>query len=459
MVNINKTIKAILAILLISTPVLSQVSLDEATDEAVKFKEPAEGINLEPKHKVNVGNTEYWPFEITDLGKIQFIVPINAETGEVADNTTWTPIMETHYLANFFKTTDSIKGYLDSAQSFGEGKESTFSSAKEELESFYEPQINITLNNMDPLQNKLGEAADAAKTLQSDSIDTSSQIENLNTPSDVTKAEQNIKSVINQQRSLINIGEEVNSRANDLEQEVVAARDEGEIDSGVATSILSITDGVKSDYIQVRNNLQGSENTLNSFLDSLDSKIEDFKTKLQKRMEIPEEQKTRNQILEQLDNYQTKVNKLVNNSQDLPYSYLQGEGFQDTSESTLNMIQDSISDCQTDNISKCKEAIDQYQEIESSIQEMNQTIQDYEPCTEGETKECTVNGQQGIQQCQNGQWTTCTPTDTGGVNWGLVGGLTIILAVLILYKFKDKIFQGGEDHEQKKKQGPENLWS
>ena len=92
---------------------------------------------------------------------------------------------------------------------------------------------------------------------------------------------------------------------------------------------------------------------------------------------------------------------------------------------------------------------DDFDEVETLISRLESDIENYgRECTSGQIRSCTTStGESGTQTCTNGVWGVCV-TGGGGLNWILIIGLVIILALLVLYKFKDKIFGGGKVEEE-----------
>ncbi len=453
------TLKTLLFILLFTLSVSAQVTVEEATQTALLYKEPIETIDLEPNHRVTVGADRYWPIEIKRMREIMFIAPIHTETGELAEENQWTQIMKTHYLANFFSTNNAVRSYFQSSKRFGQDKQALFEEGKGEL-IFYEGQINTTLPSMAPLQQLLDEGMDQAEKLRYDSIDATSAITKINTPDDVLTSFNKIQAVFNAEEALINKGKEINQKVSELDKEVVQARSEGKISDGVATALLQVTSPLSDNYIPREDTLRENRNTVLDFFNSLDSKVDDFKTVLKNRVDVPEEEQQRNQVINQLNEYSTTLTNISEESHDVPQRYLDDENFDSIYEETIQIITESQAKCSPEEeLSTCLQAKENYQEIETNIAILEEVLEGYTPCVEGQTRTCTVNGEQGTQECIGGQWTTCRVVEElSTINWRMIALLSLLIIALIAYKYKDQIFQPTEEQEEQEGEQYGDFW-
>lgn len=452
--------KITLLMLIISYPVHATLTKEEAAEKAMPYVEVAEGetIDISPSQRIEVDGEEYWPFEVRELGTIRFMIPIHQETGEIAEENYWEQIMETHYLANFFATTDSIMNYLESAQDFAQDKKSTFGNEESSLRSHQELlEENVTPPTIEPLREKLQKGEEKAEELRTQTITTKAKSEEITTPENKVEMESEINSVFQIQRDLIEIGREIEDKAWDLESDIekIGVEEIGDR----AYDMLQTAADLKIDYTGMESTLDENERQINNlFKDIIEEEVQSYQSRLGSRLEISEEEKERNEIIYQLEEYSQELENISQKGiEEVPEAYLKEEEFELIEEDTIEIIKESIEKCEPEkdieeiNMDECREAENKYTEIENNIEEMKQVIEGYDPeCEPGETRECTIDGEDGIQQCgEDGLWEPCEPIEeTAEINWTLVGSLAAIIIILTLYRYRGKLKSEEENEEE-----------
>lgn len=466
--NTRRTVSILIFLILLSTVGIA-VSQQKAYENAHEYKKEYEQVNAPtPAHKVEVNGTEYWPFEITgSQGNIKLIVPINSDTGEVAIENQ-KKIIETHYIANFFEKTDSVEDYLQSAEEFSKDIQQTFSSKKSELENTYAPQVenrNVTLQTMEPLQSSLKEALSKSKELKSMVSQTRDDLDEIDNPQMIFTSYQSMLDTLDKDSGTLNSVKNSTQRAGDFKQEVTSKSDSlgTDLARDLRTIIAEQVEDKGQLYSGREDTINNNEDNIVDFFDSTEEKVEGYRATLNERINMTQIEKERVKVLNQLNKYSNQLNDITNKSgsDDIPDWYLEQENFKVLVNETSDLIENSQENCsEEENLTEtCLPVKNNYDKIEGNLEKLNNTVASYEPkCQEGETRECTVNNKKGVEKCVNGHWSECQPTEgEGGINWTLIGGLSAILIVLIIYKFKDRLFGGGEEHEEKEK-GMEEMW-
>jgi len=477
--KLRKIIKIIPLILLITSTATATLTREEAADEAMKYVEAIEGENLDlnPSQRVEFGGDEYWVFDVKKHGRREFMLPINAETGEVAEQEARETIVRIQYVAGSFEAEDiGIEDYLSSTLNFAIDIKSEFTEQKEELELFTEGSLegNISMEEALPskaaLEKSLEETIDIAEELQSTIIETESILGNINSPMDPTSAYQSIHQVFNLQESLADTLGEIRPIANQFNSELSEAYDNGWVDLEDRLDLEDAADAViirQRKIENIKTDLIRNRDNINEFFDhTIDERVASFTSKLNERLEISEEEKERNEIIGQLSQYSEDLENITNKaSEEVPGSYLTDQGFKALEDNVIEKIQQAREKCEPEKdieeieMEECREAENKYSEIEDILVEMQEVINEYEKeCQPGETRECTTNGEQGIQRCgSDGLWKECEPIETRDTNWTVIGGLSAVLVGLILYKFKDKFKTEDKKHERKT-EDVEDLW-
>lgn len=449
------------------------IPIEDAFQKASQYQESGESLDMSPQSTVEVDGVRYWPVEIKIAGNIRIIIPINAETGELAIENQ-DQIARTHYIANFFKDKDvGIETYLSSTLDFATETKSNFIDQKEELELFTEDSLEgdvsmgEALPSKEPLEKSLKEAIDIAEALRSTTLETQSAVDNVDTPDDTLNAFNSIHSVFDLHEEFTNKIEEIRPIAGQFNSELSSAYDNGWIDIEDYWDLGEVADEVRisqSELDRISDTIAGNKGAVNSFFDSVDDDIDIFQSRLDDRLDISQEEEERIEIVNQLSNYSKQLNDVMNESQEIPVSYLEDNDFDIISEDLSDLIVELQERCQEDaNMTECLEVKNNYTQIESDLDEMRGIMDEYDPvCEPGESRECTVDGEDGIQYCIDGQWGECQPIETPGIlddmNWTLTGGLIAILLVLILYRYKDQLFEGGEETAKEKGGGMEEMW-
>ncbi len=478
--KLRKIIKIIPLILLITSMGTATLTREEAADEAVQYIEAIEGesLDLNPSQRVKFDGEEYWVFDVSKHGRREFMLPINAETGEVAEQEAREQAVRIQYVAGSFKAEHvGIEDYLSSTLDQAIDIKSEFTEQKEELELFTEDSLeeNVTMQEALPskpsLEQSLEESIDIAEELRSTILETESILGNINSPIDPTNAQQSIHQVFDLQESLADTLGEVRPIANQFNSELSQAYDNGWIDLEDRLDLEDAADSVvisQREIEDIKTDLTRNRENINEFFDqTIDERVATFMLKLNERLQISEEERERNEIVAQLSQYSEDLENITNTAaeENVPQAYLDDEGFKTLENNVIDKIKQAEEKCEPGgnieeiDMEECRQAENEYSEIEDTLNEMREIVNEYErECQPGETRECTTNGEQGIQECgADGLWGKCEPLETMEINWTLIGGLSVVLAGLILYKFKDKFKTEEEEHEQKT-ENIEDMW-
>ncbi len=449
---------------LLLTPVLT-FEWGDAAEETVRYLESGEDIEYEPSHKITVDEKEHYVVGIRRIatGELELAVPFEAETGDIAIENQET-VIKVYYIAHFFQRTDEIEDYIENAEDFGREKRSIFKDVREQLE-IYDAEMDITLEAMNPLIEALEEGETRASDLRVTSGEVESIIrDRVSEIVNVLEVEDKIMETFESHLRLIEISEEVDNKRHELVIEIAERREEVKAEIGESAITLITGDllpKLESDYTEEEKTVRNNRKEVESFFEDTDRRISNFQNRLGERLDEEETEKMKEEIREQLGNYSKELEKIRGQTEDILRPYLEGEDFYIISEETINIIEEGLEKCEEDiNISKCLNVKDNYSRIERNLNEMQEIIDTYEQeCEPGETQECTTNGETGIQRCrQDGKWGECEVRETEGTNWLLIGGLSAILILLILYKFKDQLIEQDEKKDEKGSEMDE-MWS
>lgn len=430
------------------------VTLDQAQQIVTPHIYQGEALDIKPQELTYSETTAYWVMEAVSLGKIQVMFPVDAETGDVETSSFIKDVLKTHYLANFFVTDDTFSDFLSSELTFAQHKTDDFSNAKTQFE-FYENQFdeNVQLNELNNLKSALTNGKAKAQAVRSQIISTQSAIVNIDDVSDVSSTQDSFNNFLSKENAFLNSVESIGDISSDFMIEL-AGNDYLKINR---TDLLQALQGVMTsnrltESVTARkDSLTQNENTIDSFFADLDAKADGYYVKLNNRLNQSVEEQARRVILEKIGNYSNQYQNLSDQGQSLPSSYRASSGFNSDIEQLYDLLEDGLEYCSGTSLTECQRAEDDFDEIETLISRLESDIENYgRQCTSGQTQSCTTaTGESGTQTCTNGVWGTCVAGGGGiGLNWTLIIGLIVILALLILYKFKDKIFGGGKVEEE-----------
>lgn len=450
-----KKILSVLVFVCLVSGVFAQeydVTLDQAQQIVTPYIYQGEALDIQPQELTYSETTAYWVMETVSLGKIQVMFPVDAETGDIETSSFVKDVLKTHYLANYFVTDDTFSDFLSSELTFAQYKTDDFSNAKTQFE-FYENQFdeNIQLNKLDDLKSALTNGRVKAEAVRSQIISTQSTITNINDILDVSATQNSFNNFLSKENAFLDSVENIGEIANDFMIEL-AGNDYLKINR---TDLLQALQGVMTsnrltESVTARkDSLTQNENTIDSFFAGLDAKADEYYVKLGNRLNQSTEEQARRVILEKLGNYSNQYQNLSSQGQSLSSSYRASSGFNLDIQNLYELLEDGYEYCSGTSLTECQRVEDDFDEIETLISRLESDIQNYgRECTSGQTRSCTTStDESGTQTCTNGVWGVCV-TGGGGLNWTLIIGLVIILALLVLFKFKDKIFGGGKVEEE-----------
>jgi len=437
----------LLAVILIGIGFASITSTQAGT-KALQYAEAGESIKIVPEGLTYSGSTSYYVMElIGTTGRIEVMIPINSETGNVEIGDAVKDVLKTHYLANFFATDDAMGDFLDTTLSYAQGR--YFSSAISQLE-LYENQLpsGVTLVNLQPLKDSIT-AANAMndelrnKILAAQEFTTSTKTVWRTTDVDSTKTA--FDQVFEKENAFIAALDDVAAIANDFMIELAGSELKTENPSlvqafqGVITSN-RLADGAST---RTKDDLTQNKNTINAFFSGLSAKSDDYLTKLRQRYENHISPTDIQQISDKLSEYAVNYSYINSNNVYLPSSY----------QSQASDLHDVLTEAQNYFTNKnYTEAKAKFDEIDNLVETLMAQINLCQtPCTGGKTHvdcvcKCPSDTKEEGGKCVSSGFS---------LNLPLIGGLILIMVLLIVFKYKDKIFPGGGEVEEM----PKDAWS
>jgi hypothetical protein len=445
----------VLAFLLVSVG-FSIVTVDGAVTTATQYAETGENVNIQPQGLTSIGtNSSYWVMELVgSLGKINIMIPINYQTGDVDIGNSMGEVLKTHYLANFFATDSALQEFLDSMLSYSEGKR--FSNAVADLE-LNENQLpsNITLDTLDELKDAIDDAEatnDALMTqIQTAQSYASSAKINWKT-SEVKSSQTAFDNVFTKENNFLDALDDVATKAIAFRNEIAGNielksgyNDLAQAFLGVVTSY-GLADGAPA---KMRNDLVSNKNTVNMFFSNLDLTASEYLAKLRDRYTSHFDSSQIEEIRAQLDQYSSNYTYIQRNADTLPSSY----------DAQRNQLYGNLTQAQSyfnkQNYTLAKMMFDT---IDGLIADLADHLFDCTPnCGDNKVRDADTC------ECVCPAGTTevggkCSSGSSGfNLNMPLIGGLFLIIALLALFKYKDKIFKGGG--EEIEKDAVSDMWS
>ena len=437
--------KSLLIIFLLCTVVFSAVSFSECHKEAFQYVKVYEGETMTnlPNILNYKGAISYWVFEVkSNTAQIQFMIPVNSETGSIDYSSNSKDIIKTHYLSNFFDTDDSIAGYLSSQLTYAEIKEDTYSNAKTDL-LFYEIQLgNFTVGNLTSLKNELEEGVDIASNLQTAILDTKSKIVEIKYYTQISSIDNSFDTFFLNQSSFLTQAEIISATSSAL---LIELADNEELITE-KPQILQALQGVVNSYnlkqsvTSQKNDLKQNQDVIDGFFNGMDNKVDQFHINLVDRIEGTSDVQIIKNIITVLKNYSDIYIGFGNeiNTKNIPNSY---DGIEENMVGLFDLIEESKDFCKEEVLEDCKQARDNYEKIDTLVYSINNSINSYSTsCTTGQNKDCMIAGESGTQTCLNGIWCSCV-VSSSGYNMTLIIVLVVVILGLIVFKFKDDIME------------------
>jgi len=441
----------ILALVLISAG-LSAITADDAVTKAQQYLESGETVDITPQGLTYYGTTGYWVIELVgSMNKINAMLPFDSDKGDLKTSDSMKDVLKTHYLANYFATDDTIPDFLDSTLSHAEGKKTDFSNAQTQL-GIYAAQLenqapNVTLINLEPLTDSLTTANNDNDDLRDQILSTQNIVSQTTwRTTNVADARSSLNNVFTKEETFLDSLDEVATNANALLTELAGnsyllSEHPSLVQAfqGVITSF-KLTEGAP---VQKRDSLTSNQNTINSFFGGLDLTASTYLEKLRGRVNNHISTQEIQAISDALSAYNANYTYIYNNADSVPPTY----------DDDISQLQTVITIAQNYfNQENYSEAKAQFEEIDGLVEELVSHIGDCPPvCSGGKTatSQCTC-------ACPSGTSESDGKCVSGfSLNPALIGGLIIIIVVLVLFKYKDKIFSGGGKIEEK----PNDMWA
>ena len=433
--------KKIFALILIMSIALSAITVEDAWDTASKYKLPSENININPPTLTQSGGVDYWIFEISAYGAIKTMIPVDAETGEVNINDGILEGIKVHYLSNFFATNSDIEDFLDNTKQVALTKKNLFESAKQTYES--EVSDSVSLTKESAYLSSLESAVVSSDSLIDKAVALKSRIGKIESVADISDIQTSFTSLFGEQLNFAEKLDDVSTTAADLRKEInekmEAEPDFQALGAQIKQSLSYPT--LISDKNQLELDVQTNMDVIDSFFEGIDLNTDQYLLRLQERaMEIPDEE-----LVEWLEG---KITEFAGD-----YTYIAIEKANeidpqyDDEISALNTkITDLTGFYSSQDYDQAKIlAFD----IDDKITFLKSKVGTWPPdCSGGQywsgsSCVCPLGQvfENGICEIQ---------TQDYEINWWLVGGLGLLIAVLIIYRLKDKLFgvkQNDEDKE------------
>jgi len=445
--------KTILFIVLLIGLGFSVVNLtpQQAGEIAGKYKETTETVDLSPSGLTYSGAAPYYVMELKGaLDTIIVMLPINAETKQVEYGDSVLDLLKTHYLANYFAPDDnSVRTFLDSTLTYASAKSDAFRSALQDL-SVYEAQLtsqapNETLQYLQPLKDSLTDTKDNKVTgLIKQIQDTQFIISAVDwRTTDVDAANRNLDAVFSKQEAFFDGVDNAADNAASLNTELAG-------DQYLLANYYNLVVGMqgvlsKLTYVptSMRASLNSNRNAVNTFFSTLDTTGGQYLAKLRERLDKYIDPTEIEAIRQALNAYDANYTTILSNSGSMT----------STCANNIEALRTAITEAKqyfyNQNYTQAKA---NFESIDSQISSLMSCIDQCPPqCSGGRVpnSDCKCVCPAGMTE-SNGQ---CV----GGfsLNLPLIGGLILIISLLIVFKYKDKIFPGGGKVEEM----PKDAWS
>ncbi len=439
---------AFLIVLLIGIG-LTAATVDDAVQKAQQYQNSGETPNIRPQGLTYAGTSSYWVIELVGTySRIEAMVPVNSKTGNVEVSDSMKEVLKTHYLANYFATDDTIPDFLDSMLTYAENKWNQFNDAQNKL-GLFEAQIppDNTVTELQPLkgavQNSMAKNDDFRDQIQdAKSIVTKTAWRTT----DVALAKASLSDVFTKEQAFLNSLGDTSNHANDFLTELASDPDmmanHTQLVGAFQTAVSpALTETVSA---QMSDNLNANKNTVNAFFGGLDAKGTEYLAKLKDRFNSKISQGDIAAIETALNGYQANYTYIVDNADSLPPAY------SDNIQGLYSLITEAQGYFNAGNYTKTEE---QFGSIDDAIALLMGHMGECPPeCTGGK-----IAGSDCLCACPEGTKESgdqCVGTGYS-LNLPFIGGLVLVMIVLIVFKYRDKIFPRGGEIEEK----PKDAWT
>lgn len=412
-----------LALSLSIPPALAQgnVTLENAiqTVYSQNYSQPGlEYLDSTPKREVLVDSTQFWVVEIISAGNIAVMVPVNAKTGRVDTSDYMKDVLKTHYLANFLKKSKSLGQFLTDTRSFADTTQGSLDAKDSEYRNVLKPQLNRTFPGEGAYLGALVNAKQKAAALSSSIGDTQALMAGIQKPSDIFALQTSFTGVFAKERDFLDGLEAAMDASDALKGEILASGLASENPSLYQALLNSISISGREKLPGMRTDLEGNEREISSFFSDLDNKGNDFLLKLRQRASQTLTEQQRKAVESSLTAYKSNYTYISSN-QDKVASAAKVEELRKMLEQSEKAYLAGDYAAARANFSK----------IDSAIRSLMDEIRSYVP-------------------------PVVKPPQPQGMNWTLVLALAAVLVALVLYKFRDRIFRGGEGKIERKESTP-----
>ncbi len=436
--------KFLALILILSVSVFSAVTYNDCYKTALKYVKYSEGesLDLKPNALTYYGSNKYWVFEVKSVGSIQFMIPVDADTGDLFYESSAKDVMKAHYLANFFATDDSFSNFLDNLLSFVQHQRSDLETKKTNLETYIDPYLNVTISSESSYKSALSAGISNADSLRSAITSLQGELSSLGSFEDVAKVQNGFRSVFSKEKSFLDSLNNVVEKSNDLHAEVGQMFTDGEIDQSTRDSILTYTthSGLSDAVVSKQDTLTSNKKVIDDFFNGMDTKVSQFYVNLLDRVDSTSDSTVIDEVIQTLNNYSATYTLLGNqiDSKGIPASY------NDINSKMIelhDLIEKGNEDCSEKVLEDCEAVKANFSSIDSLIKEINSSINSYSvsSCTNGHKITCVVGTQTGYKTCVNGHWSSCVISSGSSYNFKLIALLVVVIIGLVAYKYKEEL--------------------
>ena len=457
-------IKKLICLLLLVSVVFTAIDPIDAWNNAGIYVKTTSGEtqNSDPYIAFSYSGQEYYVYDVSNYGNVQFMIPINSETGSVEYSSSAKEIMKVYYLANFFHDDVGFDSFLGDLSSFGGIQQANLKRIKNTLIVDVDTR-NISIDSEEEYKRALEIAiTDTGELIAASKL--KDKLELINSYDDVSSIELGFNNVFTKEQELLDSLEEVINKSKNFEIEVKTKYNSGEIDQSDYIVLMSAFVSIDLETIidNKKDQLSSNKVVINEFFNGMNPKIDQFYVTLTKRIDSTSDDNVIKEIVDTLTDYSTTYSVFVVelDNKGIPSSY---NDVKDEMDDLSELIEDSKKFCEDDDLEECKKAMSNYKDIDSFILSINSSINSYSGgCSSGQRRACTDGGESGIETCSNGVWGSCVVSASDGYNLILIAGLVIVVLALIAFKFKDKIMEsisGGSEPEEEDTGGWQSQWN
>lgn len=413
-----------IAILLLLTGITfaqANVTLDKAIQivYSENFSQPGlEYLDSTPKSEVFTDSTPFWVVEVISAGSIVVMVPVNGKTGRIDTSDYMEDILKTHYLANFLEKSGSIKSFLTETRSFADTTQGSLDAKDSEYRNVLKPQLNRTFAKESAYLSALNAAEQRAAELSATIGSIEGLIAEIKRPSDIFELRASFTELFAKERAFLDAMEDAMDASDALKGEMLASGLAAENPSLYQALFNSISIAGREKLPGMRTTLGDNEREIGAFFSDLGSRGKEFLVKLRERASRTVSEQERKGIEASLNAYTANYTYINANSEKVNSTAKIGELYKFLTQSKNALDAGDYAAAKAN-----------FTKIDSLVSELAAEIAAYKPPEPAKPP-------------------------APGINWLLIAALAIILIALLLYKFKDRIFGGGEGKIERKEITP-----